>query len=177
MYLEKRRNSIVWRRTERSIDIEKLYIQYQLRMQLIQTAQTRAYQRIFGLPIKLFPQERNDRLKAIRRSNLVEVLLHDRSVASRLETDYDCPGLSVLLCRMNRVKSHSCCCLSFCNVPRLAELQRRDLFQVLRRERCRQLHSRHPTAATCKGKSQVNVWGRNITKSRLKGRHEILWIR
>ena len=48
------------------------------------------YKRFTRLPSKFFPQELYHCLKAIRSSNLVEVLLHDWRVSYGLKTYYDC---------------------------------------------------------------------------------------
>ena len=48
------------------------------------------HQRVALFPTKLLPQELDDGLEPVRRGDLVEILLHDRGIAHRLETDDNC---------------------------------------------------------------------------------------
>lgn len=90
-------NAIVWRWTERRIDVEEL--------QAISSVRTRekvgriAHQCIALLPAKLFPQELNDGLKAIEGSDPEVVVFHDGCIANGLEADYDF-GRVLLLVRL-----------------------------------------------------------------------------
>ena len=47
------------------------------------------HQRVVRLPAELLPQELDDRLEAVRRGDLVEVLLHNRCISNRFKTHND----------------------------------------------------------------------------------------
>lgn len=53
---------------------------------------TQTYQRVSLFPPQLLPQELNDGLELVRRSDLEEILFHDRCRADRLEAYHHCQG-------------------------------------------------------------------------------------